>query len=134
MEARIDEYVVGRRYHPRDDGHPQPASATDHAVDPGCAGAAVHGRQARMQDRRDPADAGAGHRFVMGGRGAIGNVLYMATLSASRFNKPVKAFMVAFAGPEKPPKAALTACMTKLLTILNAMVRDGHSWRQTVPS
>ena len=70
-----------------------------------------------------------GHRFVMGGRGTIRNVLYMATLTASRFNKPIKAFYVRLCEAGKPPKVALTACMRKLLTILNAMVRDDRVWR-----
>lgn len=69
-----------------------------------------------------------GHRFVMGGRGAIRNVLYMATLTASRFNKPIKAFYGRLCDAGKPPKVALTACMRKLLTILNAMVRDDRVW------
>lgn len=70
-----------------------------------------------------------GHRFVTGGRGAIRNVLYMATLTASRFNMPIKSFYVRLREAGKPPKVALTACMRKLLTILNAMVREGQEWR-----
>jgi len=70
-----------------------------------------------------------GHRFVMGGRSAIRNVLYMATLTASRFNTPIKAFYARLREAGKPAKVALTACMRKLLTILNAMVRDDQTWR-----
>lgn len=70
-----------------------------------------------------------GHRFVTGGRGTIRNVLYMATLTASRFNRSIREFYDRLREVGKPPKVALTACMRKLLTILNAMVRDGHGWR-----
>ena len=70
-----------------------------------------------------------GHRFVCGGRGAIRIVLYMATLTASRFNGAIHAFYNRLRDAGKPSKVALTACMRKLLTILNAMVRDGQRWR-----
>lgn len=53
--------------------------------------------------------------------------LYMATMTASRFNKPHKTFYGRLFDAGKPPKVALTACMSKLLTIVNAMVHDGHS-------
>ncbi len=70
-----------------------------------------------------------GHRFVTGGRGAIRTVLYMATLTASRFNGPIRIFYGRLREAGKPPKVALTACMRKLLTILNAMARDGRAWQ-----
>ncbi len=70
-----------------------------------------------------------GHRFVTGGRGAIRTTLYMATLTASRFNTSIRTFYGRLREAGKPPKVALTACMRKLLTILNAMARDGHAWR-----
>lgn len=70
-----------------------------------------------------------GHRFVTGGRGAIRTVLYMATLTASRFNGSIKSFYGRLRDAGKPSKVALTACMRKLLTILNAMVRDAEPWR-----
>ena len=70
-----------------------------------------------------------GHRFVTGGRGSIRTVLYMATLTATRFNQPIKRFYERLRDAGKPPKVALTACMRKLLTILNAMVRCGQAWR-----
>lgn len=72
-----------------------------------------------------------GHRFVTGGRGAIRTIVYMATLTASRFNDPIKTFYRRLRDAGKPAKVALTACMRKLLTILNAMVRDNRSWQQT---
>ncbi len=64
-----------------------------------------------------------GHRFVIGGRAAIRTVLYMATLTATRFNAPIKQFYRRLRDAGKPTKVALTACMRKLLTILNAIVR-----------
>jgi transposase len=70
-----------------------------------------------------------GHRYVCGGRGAIRTVLYMATLTASRFNGAIRAFYKRLRDAGKPSKVALTACMRKLLTILNAMVREGERWR-----
>jgi transposase len=70
-----------------------------------------------------------GHRFVCGGRGAIRVVLYMATLTASRFNGAIRTFYNRLRDAGKPSKVALTACMRKLLTILNAMVREGQRWR-----
>lgn len=70
-----------------------------------------------------------GHRFVTEGRSAIRTILYMATLTASRFNVPIRVFYGRLCAAGKPPKVALTACMRKLLTMLNAMVRDGKPWR-----
>jgi len=52
----------------------------------------------------------------------------MAALSASRFNPTIKAFYVRLTNAGKPKKVALTACMRKLLTILNAMVMNGTDW------
>ena len=69
-----------------------------------------------------------GRRFVQGGRAAVRTALYMAALSASRFNPTIKAFYVRLTDAGKPKKVALTACMRKLLTILNAMVKNGTDW------
>lgn len=74
-----------------------------------------------------------GHRFITGGRGAIRTVLYMATLTASRFNSAIRSFYGRLREAGKPSKVALTACMRKLLTILNAMVRDGRRWTAPTP-
>ena len=71
-----------------------------------------------------------GHRFVTGGRGSIRTVLYMATLTASRFNAAISVFYGRLRLAGKPSKVALTACMRKLLTVLNAMVRDRRPWAQ----
>jgi transposase len=52
----------------------------------------------------------------------------MAALSASRFNPVIKSFYERLTDAGKPKKVALTACMRKLLTILNAMVKNGTAW------
>ena len=72
-----------------------------------------------------------GHRSVTGGRSTVRTVLYMATLTATRFNAAIRTFYLRLREAGKPTKVALTACMRKLLTILNAMVRDGRSWTDT---
>ncbi|MEO5768711.1 MAG: IS110 family transposase, partial [Polyangia bacterium] len=59
-------------------------------------------------------------------------VLYMATLTATRFNKPIKAFYQRLLAAGKLPKVALVAAMRKFLSILNAMVRDNTHW--TIPA
>jgi transposase len=69
-----------------------------------------------------------GRRTVWGGRAAVRQVLYMATLSAVRCNPVLKAFYTRLRGNGKAAKVALVACMRKLLTILNAMLRDGRKW------
>ena len=69
-----------------------------------------------------------GRRTVWGGRAVVRQVLYMATLSAVRFNPPIATFYRRLRGNGKAAKVALVACMRKLLTMLNAMVRDGRPW------
>jgi transposase len=69
-----------------------------------------------------------GRRTVWGGRAAVRHVLYMATLSAVRCNPVVRAFYTRLRANGKAAKVALVACMRKLLTILNAMLRDGRPW------
>ena len=56
----------------------------------------------------------------------------MAVLSATRFNPPIRAFYQRLLAAGKPKKVALTACMRKLLTILNVMVRDQRPWNPIV--
>jgi transposase len=70
-----------------------------------------------------------GNRMVWGGRASVRAVLYMATLAATRANPVIHAFFQRLRAAGKPPKVALTACMRKLLTILNAMVRHHTHWR-----
>ena len=69
-----------------------------------------------------------GRRRVQGGRFEIRRVLYMATLTAARYNPVIRAFYERLKAAGKLPKVALVACMRKLLTMLNAMVRTGNPW------
>jgi len=64
-----------------------------------------------------------------GGRANIRCVLYMAALVAVRFNPVIQAFYERLLAKGKLKKVALTACMHKLLMILNAMVRTGQTWQ-----
>lgn len=73
-----------------------------------------------------------GRRRVQGGRFEIRRVLYMATLTATRYNPAIKAFYERLKAAGKLPKVALVACMRKLLTTLNAMVRTGKSWDKSL--
>jgi transposase len=70
-----------------------------------------------------------GRRLVMGGRAAVRAVLYMGALAATKYNAVIRAFYQRLLAAGKPKKVALTACMRKLLTILNAMVRHHERWR-----
>lgn len=69
-----------------------------------------------------------GRRAVFGGRALIRSTLYMATLSAIRFNKPIKAFYNQLVARGKLKKIALVACMRKLLVILNSMTKNNSEW------
>jgi transposase len=70
-----------------------------------------------------------GMRCVWGGRAHVRSVLYMATLAGVRFNPLLRMFYLRLRASGKKPKVALTACMRKLLTILNAMARSRTPWR-----
>jgi len=72
-----------------------------------------------------------GKRRTQGGRAHVRSVLYMAALSASRFNPVIRAFYERLLKRGKEPKVALVACMRKLLVILNAMVKNQQPWRKT---
>jgi transposase len=69
-----------------------------------------------------------GRRSVWGGRAPVRATLYMAALVATRFNAAIRSFYQRLLGAGKPKKVALTACMRKLLTILNAMVKLHRPW------
>ena len=73
-----------------------------------------------------------GKRKIWGGRAPVRAALYMATLVATRHNPVIKAFYHRLLQAGKPKKVALTACMRKLLTILNVMVRDQRRWNPNV--
>jgi transposase len=75
-----------------------------------------------------------GKRVIKGGRPAIRSVLYMAALSATRFNPVIRKFYDRLISDGKETKVAIVACMRKLLTILNAMVRDQKYWNQDFSS
>ena len=72
-----------------------------------------------------------GKRHIWGGRSIVRSALYMATLSAVRFNPVIKAFYQRLIAAGKPKKVALTACSHKLLRILNAMARTGQPWNES---
>jgi transposase len=71
-------------------------------------------------------DSGAfrGRRMIVGGRAHIRRILYMATVAAIKFNPVIRAFFHRLVAAGRPGKVAVTAAMRKLLTILNAMLRD----------
>lgn len=69
-----------------------------------------------------------GRRRIQGGRFEVRRVLYMAALTASRCNPSIKLFYERLLGAGKLPKVALVACMRKLLSTLNAMVRTNTPW------
>jgi transposase len=73
-----------------------------------------------------------GKRLVWGGRAPVRACLYMAALVASRQNPVIRAFYLRLRSAGKPPKVAITACMRKLLVILNAMVRANSAWNPTL--
>lgn len=73
-----------------------------------------------------------GKRMVWGGRASVRAALYMATLVASRHNPVIRAFYQRLLAAGKPKKVALVACMRKLLTILNAMVKHKAPWRASL--
>jgi transposase len=75
-----------------------------------------------------------GKRTVWGGRAKVRAVLYMATLVATRRNPIIQTFYQRLVAAGKAKKAAITACMRKLLTMLNAMMRNHTQWHQTQPA
>jgi transposase len=75
-----------------------------------------------------------GRRTIRGGRGSVRAALYMAALVATRHNPAIQAFYRRLLAAGKPKKLALVACMRKLLTMLNHLVRSGQRWaRFSVP-
>lgn len=72
-----------------------------------------------------------GKRSTWGGRAEVRAVLYLATLSAIRHNAVIRAFHQRLIAKGKPKKVAIVACMRKLLTILNAMLRDRTCWDES---
>jgi transposase len=75
-----------------------------------------------------------GRRRVWGGRAQVRTALYMAALTATRYNPVIRAFYARLCAAGKAKKVALTACMRKLLTILNSMVKHRTRWQEHVAS
>lgn len=73
-----------------------------------------------------------GQRRIWGGRAQVRAVLYMAALAAIRFNPIIKTFHARLVSAGKKPMVAITACMHKLLSILNAMARSNSPWRSPI--
>jgi transposase len=71
-----------------------------------------------------------GRRSTWGGRATVRRALYMATLSAVRYNSVLKAFYLRLLDKSKAKKVALVACMHKLLSILNAICKSGQAWQE----
>lgn len=69
-----------------------------------------------------------GQRHIGGGRPSVRCALYMATIVAMRFNPTIQTFYRRLKGAGKKPKVAIVAAMRKLITILNALVRDDQLW------
>jgi len=69
-----------------------------------------------------------GKRMVWGGRASVRTALFLSVWSAAKWNPLIRPFYQGLREHGKPPKVAQIACMRKLLTILNAMVRDGSPW------
>jgi transposase len=72
-----------------------------------------------------------GRRSIWGGRGAVRSVLYMAALVAKQFNPVLREFAARLAEAGKPAKVVITACIRKLLIILNSLLRSGQTWHPT---
>ncbi|CDM90494.1 IS110 family transposase [Xenorhabdus bovienii] len=75
-----------------------------------------------------------GKRTIFGGRAMVRRMLYMATLTAIRFNPVLCAFYKRLTEAGKPNKVAIVACMRKLLVILNAMIKTNKPWDESFHS
>ena len=73
-----------------------------------------------------------GHSFVTGGRSGVRSSLYMATLCATRCNPVIRTFYERLVTGGKPKKVAIIACMRKLLTILNTIMREQRMWQNSL--
>ncbi len=75
-----------------------------------------------------------GKRHIHGGRPSVRNALYLPTISSFQWNRKIGSFRVDLIERGKPGKVATTACMRKMVTIMNAMVRDNLAWGMKSPS
>jgi transposase len=73
-----------------------------------------------------------GKRFIWGGREEVRAVLYMATLSAMKYNQAIKNFAQRLKQAGKPAKVVIIACMRKLLTMMNAMLKNNSPWNPKI--
>ena len=73
----------------------------------------------------------SGKRFIGGGRGQVRRALYMATIVAIRHNATIKAFYKHLKAKGKESKVAIVACMRKLITILNLLIKNNEVWKNT---
>lgn len=69
-----------------------------------------------------------GRRTIFGGRASVRIALYMSALVGTRHNPVIKEFYTRLVTAGKPKKVALTACIRKLLTILNAILKNNEAW------
>ena len=69
-----------------------------------------------------------GKRFIMGGRGNVRAILYMATLVAIRHNEKIRAYYAHLKSHKKASKVAIVACMRKFITILNHFIKTDQVW------
>jgi transposase len=74
-----------------------------------------------------------GKRFIWGGRADVRAVLYMATVAAMRCNPAIKSFAQRLKMAGKPAKLVIAACMRKLLTIMNTMIKTNSPWTPPTP-
>lgn len=70
-----------------------------------------------------------GQRYIRGGRADVRCILYMATLTAKRCNPAIKLFFDRLSATGKPFKVVMTACMRKLLTVINVMMKEQKPWK-----
>lgn len=75
-----------------------------------------------------------GRRRIWGGRSDVRRVLYMATHAAMRHNTPIAAFAQRLKASGKLPKVVITACMRKLLMVMNVVLKTGQAWRYATPA
>jgi transposase len=100
----------------------------------GRANRAQIGALAGVAPRLDQSGKHDGRRYIQGGRASVRTALYMATLSAIRHNPAIKKYYIHLRQLGKVPKVAITACMRKLLIVLNSMLKTDTAWRDvTVP-
>ncbi len=73
-----------------------------------------------------------GKAFTSGGRSSVRGVLFLAAMAACRYNPVLQAFRKRLLDASKPPKVAIIAMARKLLTILNAMIRENQPWQPKI--